>query len=111
MESMLRRAGLVPEMRQRYGDYNIFIADGISTPPHNNFRKFGLEPDEFPGGCYVTFWWIAKDETVYRGRPIYCDLFHDKSLSSASKKYARVNAALADAEGFLITSKKVALNG
>jgi len=111
METILRKAGMAPEHRQSYGKYDIFIADGFSSPPHQYYKKFGVEPDEFPFGCYVTFWWVSKDEELDTGQPLFFDAFHDKSLSKESKKGARINSALAEAEGFLIRRGKVALNG
>lgn len=111
IETMFRRAGLVPEKREKVGDYEVFIGDGFSAPPHHAYTRFGVGPDEFSFGCYVTFWWVAKDEKLDTGHPLFFDAFHNPEYDTATKKQARINSALKDAVGFLHTRKKVALNG
>lgn len=107
---MFRQAGLVPELRQLIGDQEVFIGDGFSAPPHRFFDRFGVKADEFPFGCYVTFWWLAKDEKLDTGHPLFFDAFHNPEYDTATKKKARINTALKDAQGFLDTRKR-SLNG
>jgi hypothetical protein len=97
LERMFRAAGLKPEKRLREGDYDIFIGDGFSPPPHVAYLRFGVEPTDYSFGCYVTFYWIGKDEKLYFGRPLFFEAFHDPNLDLASKKKARIAAAVKDA--------------
>ena len=106
IETIFRRAGLRPELRQRVGDYEVFIGDGFSAPPHVNFRKFGIAEDEFSFGCYVTFWWVGKDEKLDAGHPLFFDAFHNPEYDTSTKKKARINTAFKDAEGFILRRKK-----
>lgn len=105
LERMFRAGGLKPEERIREGDYDIFIGDGFSAPPHIGYGRFGVDPSDFPFGCYVTFYWIGKDEGLFFGRPLFFDAFHDPNLDIASKKQARIAAAVADARRGLKIAK------
>jgi hypothetical protein len=106
MEQIVRIAGMKPERRERHGDYEIFVADGFSLPPHSKFKRFGIEPEEFPHGMYATLWFVAKDENLDAGGVFFCEAMHDKNLDMATKKQARVNTAIKEASGFLIRRKK-----
>jgi hypothetical protein len=111
IEAMFRRAGLKPEERIELQDFNVFIADGFSLPPHMNVQRFGVEPLDFPKGCYVTFWWAGKDEKLHAGRPLFFDALHENSYDLETKKKSRLQAALKDAEGHIDMWKRNALNG
>lgn len=108
MEDMCRAAGMKPVQRTSIDGVEIFIADGSCATPAVTFQKFGVDADDFPGGCYATMWWAAyKDEKLDVGRPLFFDLFHNPEFSSTSKQYARINAAVNDAKTFLDRRKKV----
>lgn len=101
IEAMFRNAGLQPEERRTVRDYSVFIADGFSLPPHHRIARFGVEPMDFPRGCYVTFWWAGKDEKLHAGRPLMFEALHENQYDLTTKKRARINAALKDAEGHI----------
>ncbi len=89
-----KKSGLELLQREKVGDYELFIGDGFSSAPHFRWRHFGVEPEEFPSGMFVTFWWLGKDvgSTVklHIGRPMFMKL-------TEFRRQARVNAARADA--------------
>jgi hypothetical protein len=107
IERICRSVGLVPEKRVRVGDAEVFVADGRSSPPHMAYRRFGIAPDDFPGGCYVTLWWVSKGEDLDTGQPLFFELFHNPEYSGAAKKMARINTAVREASGFLNRRKAV----
>ena len=109
VEAIFRAAGLKPEERERVGDYNVFLADGFSLPPHYKVARFGVQPHDFPKGCYVTFWWAGRDEKLHAGRPLMFDALHNPGYDLETRKKARLTAALKDAEGHIETWKR--LNG
>lgn len=102
IERICRTAGMRPEKRVPFKSYEIFVADGFSLPPHRNFQRFGVEPLDFPSGMYATLWWVSKHEDkLDTGQPIFFDAFHNPEYSTETKKQARINTALREAEGFL----------
>lgn len=102
IESICRRAGMRPEKRVPFKDYEIFVADGFSLPPHRNFQRFGVEPLDFPSGMYATLWWVSKHEDkLDTGQPIFFDAMHDNQYDLVTKKQARINRAIKEAAGFL----------
>lgn len=111
VEQIFRNAGLKPEERIKVRDYDVFLADGFSLPPHHRIRRFGVGASDFPHGCYVTFWWAGRDEGLHAGRPLFCDAHHERSYDLETRKKARLTAALKDAEGHIEAWKRNALNG
>ncbi len=107
MERICRAAGMRPEKRTRHGDYEIFIADGFSLPPHKAYRRFGIEPEDFPMGMYCTLWWTGMSERLDTGQPLFFDAFHDNQYDQATRKAARINRALKEAQGFLERRKRL----
>lgn len=108
IERMCRTAGMIPETRTNINGAEVFIADGFSAPPHQNFRRF-VEATEFPFGMFCTMWWASKgDEKLDTGQPLFFDAFHNPEYSKADKKRARINAARKEAETFLSRRKKAA---
>lgn len=102
IETICRRAGMKPEARTKYKDYEIFVADGFSLPPHRNFQRFGVEPLDFSSGMYATLWWVSKKaEQLDTGQPLFFDAMHDREYDLATKKRGRVNAAIKEATAFL----------
>ena len=107
MESMCRTAGMVPVMRQNINGEEIFIADGFSAMPAITFQKFGIGPDDFPGGCFATLWMVSRGEDKLDiAQPLFFELFHDRHMSSEGKKYARINSAVNEAYKFLERRRK-----
>lgn len=102
IESICRRSGMVPVSRGNIDGAEVFIADGFAAHPGITFKKFGVEPEDFPGGCYATLWWIAKSEDQLNvGQPMFFELFHDPELTSDGKRQARINSAMAEAKKFM----------
>lgn len=107
LERIVREAGMRPERRDSYRDHDIFISDGFSQSPHQAYRRFGIEPDEFPRGMYVTLWWISKRvEELDFGQPLFFDALHNMELDIVTRKHARINRALAEARGFIDRRRK-----
>lgn len=107
IERICRNAGMRPERRVKIKDYDVFIADGFSLPPHNYYRRFGVDANEFPTGMYVTLWWVSKnDDQLDTGQPIFFEAMHDPGMSLSFKKLARINTALHEASGFLKRREK-----
>lgn len=114
LETIFRKAGVTPEFRHKIKDYDIFVGDGFSSPPHDKYRRFGVGKKDFSFGCYVTWWWVGKDEKLDTGQPLFFEAFHNPELGKEFKKKARVNAALQQAAGFLErreVNRKKLLNG
>lgn len=96
MEQVFRKMGTEPVLREKLGAYDLFIADGLSRPPHLRFQNkdFNINPDDFPYGMYVTQWWLGKQEEMVIGRPLFIDAIDIPSQES------RINAARKDAQHF-----------
>lgn len=108
IERMCRAAGMAPADRRKVGDYDLLIADGFSLPPHRVFRRFGVEPNEFPNGCYVVIAWLMKgEERMFLGTPIVFDAFHDPAYDKASKRRMRLNRAESDVKAMLKRMRKL----
>lgn len=104
---MCRNAGMMPVDRGRIEGRSVYIADGFSAPPHHKFRRFGLEPHEFPFGAFITLWWIEKGEgELDVGAPMIFDAFHNPEYSKETKQIARINTAMNHARDFIIKFKK-----
>lgn len=109
IEQMCRRAGLVPIERTSIKDADIFIADGFSRPPHDSFRRFGIDATDYPAGCFVTLWWASKkDEELDIGQPLFFEPWHDPSLMLSFRQKARVNSARSQAINFLARRRHMA---
>ena len=101
VERIFRSAGLQPEERVHVKDYNVFIADGFSLPPHSKIFRFGVDPWDYPSGVYCTFWWAGKDEELHAGRPLFFEGRHEPEYDLKTRKQARLTAALKDAEAHI----------
>lgn len=111
IERICRNSGMAPAKRETIDGAEVFIADGFSPPPHFNFRRFGVEPSEFPFGMFVTLWWVSKgDEKLDVGQPLFFDAFHDKQYTGPDKRRARIATAVNEARSFLDRRRK-AMNG
>jgi hypothetical protein len=112
IEQMCRAAGMVPVARVKIDGTEVFIADGFSAIPSISFQKFGIEPEDFPGGCFGTMWWAAcREDKLDFGRPMFFDRLHNVELSTKSKQLARIRAAADDAKVNLDRRKRAHLNG
>lgn len=112
IESMCRAAGMVPVARVNIDGVEVFIADGFSAIPSIAFQKFGVEPSDFPGGCFGTMWFAAcREDKLDFGRPMFFDRLHNLELSNKGKQGARIRAAADDAKRSLDMRKKAHLNG
>ena len=108
IETICRNAGMVPVTRANIEGTEVFIADGFSAPPHNHYRRLGVDGDEFPLGCFVTLWWASRGEDkLDTGQP----LFFDALKSDSRNQQARINTALKEAAMFLDRRKKARLDG
>lgn len=103
IEAMVRAAGLRPESRRHVRDFDLLLADGFSLPPHGAWGRFGVDPTDFPLGCYVTFWWLMKgEERLFVASPLFFELGHDPQyIDTVVKKRARLNAAEKTAREFV----------
>lgn len=107
IERICRNGCMEPAKRGKIDGAEVFIADGVSMPPHFIHRRFGIGPEQFPAGMYVTLWWLARGEDKLDvGSFLYFELLHDPMLTSAGKKRARINAAMKDAKDFLASRKR-----
>src|SRR5512146_2248451 len=96
------KSGLRLISREAVDDYELFIGDGFSSAPHLRWQRFGVEPDDFPAGMFVTFWWLGRaqgdDVKLHIGRPVFMEPTELIPL-------ARINAAKADARKALTKLK------
>lgn len=107
IERICRAAGMKPVTREKIDGVEIFIADGFSLMPHRHYRRFGVEPHEFPQGMYVTLWWASKgDEKLDIGQPLFFDVMRNPEYANGSKQRARINAALKTAREFLTLRRR-----
>lgn len=112
IEKMCRAAGMVPVARMNIDGIEVFIADGFSPIPSIAFQKFGIEPQDFPGGCFGTMWFAScREDKLDFGRPLFMDVLHNPELSPRAKKHARIRAAAEDAKINLDRRKRAHLNG
>jgi len=108
IEDICRRAGMSPAERGNIDGAEVFFADGFSSPPHVNYRRFGVDADEFPFGCFVTLWWVSKGEDkLDTGQPLFFDALKSENRS----QHARINSAMAAAKLFMSRRKKARLDG
>lgn len=107
IEDICRRSGMVPVSRTRVLGAEVFIADGFAALPGITFKKFGVDPGDFPGGCYATLWWCSrKEDQLDIGQPLFFALLHNPELTSEGKKQARINSAIAEAKKMLTALKR-----
>lgn len=106
METMFSNAGFRAIERARHGDYDIYIADGFSRPPHHALQaKFGFKEDDYEFGCYVTFW------LLYKGGELQCDGGFVVCEPDQVNARLRAKAAIKHAVGFIETRKRIAASG
>lgn len=96
---MCAKAGMQPEIRTHYKDYDVFIADGFTALPWVTLKRFGVGVEQYPFGAYVTMWGIAKGEDHIEIASI---LTEDAFKGSGEQaKRDRLKAALYEAGVFI----------
>lgn len=112
VEGMCDRAGLKPERREGINGYDVFVCDGFSAEPARTFKRFGVERGEFSFGAYCTIWWVARGEEFFEvGMPMLYQAFHNPEYDKPTKKLARINTALKEAQGFIKRRKSISSEG
>lgn len=107
LEKICREANMAPQHREHWQNYDIFVADGFSQPPHDAHRRFGIESYEYPNGVYATMWWVGREnEKLDIGQTLYFGHSHNPELDLASKRQARINAAVSQAREFIKTRER-----
>lgn len=106
LEQTFRKGGTVPVLREPLGDFDLFVSDGFSKPPHLSYQKMGVQPDQYPSGAHVTWVWLGKGEKLLVGTFEFYDVL---KLTSQPQ---RIAAAKAFAQGWLKSmTKEKARNG
>ena len=105
-EEIFRKAGVKPVDRQKLEGYDLYIGEGFSLMPHNNYRRFEVGPQDFPHGVYITWWLLGHDGKIDTGRPIFFDVLHNPEYGSADKQQSRINSVVKDAKTFLMYRKR-----
>lgn len=100
LEEKFRRGGTIPTHREPMGDYDLYISEGYSSPPHLKAQILGIEPGDFPLGMYVTIWWLGHGEKLFAGQPIFFDALKTSQPS-------RIAEARKTANNFIKTFQKV----
>ena len=78
LEKSFDEIGVKPVGRHKVYGFDILFGDGFVTKPYPALKKFGIEENEYPNGCYVTCWlWSTDDSKVGLGLPIFFDPMHD----------------------------------
>lgn len=101
LERLCENAGLKPERRTTLRGHDIFIAEGYVLMPEVTF-PMSVKPGEYPGGCYAALFWTAKGEDrMQMGHTLFFDLNHDSQYDTATRRRARINAAIKRADEVL----------
>lgn len=111
IERMCRRAGMTPAERTTYKGREIFVADGFSSVPQHHYKRFGVDPEDFPKGAYCTLWFVGKGEDKLDvGLPLLFKADHNPGMTSATRRTGRINRALTDARAFIDQRELVRLH-
>lgn len=107
IETICDAAQLSLERRQTVGEYELFIAAGESKPPHFRYQRFGIEPEDFPNGCFVTMSWLMRGEDKLEiAWPTFFEKNHDAYMTDLGRARARTNRAIKDAHEYLEMKKR-----
>lgn len=109
LATVLSRGGVNPVARHKVGQEEVFVADGFVPPPHHHLERFGVKPDEFPHGCYMTVWWTEHKKGW--GGMSFFEPDHDPLLMDSYKQQARINSTLKIASYEIRQRNRVAANG
>lgn len=92
LAKILGQGPIKPVDRQKIGQAEVFVADGFVPQPHYHLKRFGVKPNEYPNGCYMTMWWT--DQKPARGGAAFFEPDHDPLMMDSYKRKARVNSVL-----------------
>lgn len=92
--------GARPCETRSYMGYKVYLAD---SGPHYDAEKhmLGEEDAWMKDGYYLSCWGVIRDNLAVWGRPVYFKTNHNAELNNGSRKEARLNAAMADAEDYI----------
>ena len=94
-ETILSVAGIVPVARATIDGEDVFVADGFVSPlKQETLKRFGVEPNEYPYGCYMTISVIEDKQRGWDTQYAVCDAFHDPGHSKETKQSMRVKTIL-----------------
>jgi len=98
LEKSFDKIGVKPVSRRRIHGQDVLLGDGFVAEPYPALKKFGVEKDDFPNGCYTTVWLWGRDDDVGLGLPIFFDCMHDITQPISTRQTMRINAAVQNAK-------------
>jgi len=94
LEKSFSEIGVKPVSRRKINGQDILLADGFVSKPYPALKKFGIDKDDFPQGCYTTVWLWGKDDKIGLGLPIFFDPLHNIEHPLSSRQTMRINTAV-----------------
>jgi hypothetical protein len=80
--------------RKTISGHDVLFADGFVVKPFPALKKFGVEEDQYPNGCYATVWLLAGGEdAIGLGLPIFFDPMHNVTQSIPTRQVIRLQCA------------------
>lgn len=100
--------GARPSETREYMGHTVYLAEG---GPHEDAKYVKLPPEDewMNDGYYLAVWGVlvrnqmTQSDSVW-GRPCYFKRNHDSDQTSQGRRDARLNAAMADAEDYILTA-------
>lgn len=85
---------------REYMGYKVYLAD---SGPHFDAKENMLSDEDrwMKDGYYLSCWAVIRDNYAVWGRPVYFETNHNRELTNGSRREARLNAAMADAEDYI----------
>ena len=106
-EKILDATGIKPVKRFSVLGEEVFIADGFVPPSMQTYlSRFNIEKDEFPYGCFMTFWVAEQKGGMGDAGFAAFDAFHDSGHSPEAKLDMRVQEVERRATADLENRKK-----
>lgn len=101
-----------PVHKENVQGIEVIIADGFVPPSKmQTIKRFGIEGNDFPMGCYQTIWWAMKSDDEFAiANILFCEAMHDAPSSTDEKRQMRINAALGEANQLLLKAGELVLN-
>lgn len=90
LAAMCANAGIMPAHSESYKGYGIIIGDGRVANPDVVLKRFGIEADDYPLGCYCTLWGITLDDDVFIAGVLPIKLSHDAQHTYDARRKARI---------------------